>query len=86
MRLGWHRNLFLRSALTSCGINSDGLSNRDLSYKSSILDDVWAVNVIRQYRNGKILMWSWLTRGLVSPELLAEWKYDGDVQGLLATE
>ena len=86
MRIGWHRNLQLRTALRELGINSDGVSSRDVSYKASIIDDCWALNIIRQYKRkgtaSKIIMWSWLTRGLVSPELLAEWHFKGNVQDL----
>ena len=49
MRLGWCRNLELRRRLHSMGLNVDGVTTRDVSYKASIYDDCWAVNVIRSY-------------------------------------
>jgi hypothetical protein len=81
-RLGWHRSLDLRMQLEDLGLNHDGCTSREVRYADSIRDDMWSVNVIRHYKAGKIIMWVWLKTGLVTPELLAEWWYDGDLQSL----
>ena len=33
-----------------------------------------------EYSGGKILLWSWVSRGLVDTEFVANLYYDGDVQ------
>ena len=83
--MGWHRNLALREALSQLGVNCQNISARELSYRNSILDDLWAINVIRNYEGGKILWWSWLSRGLVTPELLAKWHFQGKLEDLNKT-
>ena len=62
------------------GISMDGISERHVTYSNSIRDDCWAVNIVRTYRQGKLIMWSWLSRGLVTVELLAKWHFDGDLK------
>ena len=76
----WHESLNLRNDLESMGISMDGISERHVNYSNSIHDDCWAVNVVRNYKQGKLIMWAWLSRGLVTQELLAKWHFDGDIK------
>ena len=75
----WHESLNLRNDLENMGISMDGISERHVTYSNSIRDDCWAVNVVRNYKQGKLIMWAWLSRGLVTVELLAKWHFDGKI-------
>ena len=79
-RLKWHESLNLRNDLENMGISMDGISERHATYSNSIRDDCWAVNVIRNYKEGKLIHWAWLSRGLVTVEMLAKWHFDGKVE------
>lgn len=50
-----------------------------LSVESSLVADSWALKKLGEYKGGKILLWSWLSRGLVTKEQIASWRYDGDI-------
>ena len=78
--MNWHESLNLRNDLQEMGISMDGISERHVTYSNAIRDDCWAVNVIRNYKQGKLIMWAWLSRGLVTQELLAKWHFDGDIK------
>ena len=45
-----------------------------------MLNDLAAIDAVRQLRNDKMIMYVWLITGLVTPELLAKWHYDGDLK------
>ena len=48
--------------------------------------DAWALQKLAQYQDGKILLWSWLSRGLVTIEQVAAWRFNGsekEVESLL---
>lgn len=53
-----------------------------LSLEDSLRADAWAMKSLRDYANGKLIMHSWISRGLVSVEQLATWKFDGDMEAL----
>ena len=76
----WHESLNLRNDLESMGISMDGISERHVTYSNAIRDDCWAVNVVRNYKQGKLIMWAWLSRGLVTVELLAKWHFHGAIE------
>ena len=67
-------------ACLSSASSTSGHTERAGSYRQSIKDDCWCVNVIRNFEKGKIIAWAWLSRGLVSPELLTEWRHGGDYE------
>ena len=52
VRMRWHRCLNLRDELKEMGINAGGCSDRRTDYAASIRDDLWAVDIIRNYEKG----------------------------------
>ena len=47
--------------------------------ENSLRADAWALQKLKTYQNGKLLLWSWCSRGYLSIENLANWYHDGDV-------
>ncbi len=43
-----------------------------MSIEASLRSDAWALSKISEYKGGKILIWSWLSRGLISMEWVAK--------------
>lgn len=56
------------------------MSHPRLSIEDSLRADAWALKKIQEYQGGKILMWSWLSRGLTTIEQQAEWNFQGNVE------
>lgn len=54
-------------------------SNTRLSTEDSFRADAWALQKIATYQHGKVLLWSWVSRGLVDMEQVARWYYNGDI-------
>lgn len=52
--------------------------------EASLRSDAWSLMKIAGYQNGKVLQWSWISRGLLSIENLADWYYGGDVEAAKA--
>ena len=44
--------------------------------------DAWALQKLGEYQNGKIILWSWLSRGLVTMEQVANWRFDGSTDAV----
>lgn len=44
--------------------------------------DLYALDALANYQNGKLLHQAWLTRGLVTTENLAQWCFGGDLNRL----
>ena len=47
-------------------------------FETSIRSDAFALQSLKHYQDGKLIMYSWLSRGLVKPQDLASWRFDGD--------
>ena len=54
--------------------------NLRMSIESSLRSDAWALKKISEYADGKVLAWSWVSRGLVSMEWIAKLHFDNDVE------
>lgn len=50
---------------------------------SSLRADAWALKQIASFGGGKLLMWSWMSRGYVTTEDMAQWRFNGSQQELL---
>lgn len=50
-----------------------------LDIRGSLRADAFALQKIGQYQGGKILLWAWISRGLITMEQVASWRFDGDV-------
>ena len=48
--------------------------------ESSLRADAWALERIRAYSNGKILIWAWVSRGLVDLDWVASIHFGGNLQ------
>lgn len=53
-----------------------------LSLEDSLRADAWAMKSLRDYADGRLIMHAWISRGLVSVEQLATWKFGGDMEAL----
>ena len=50
--------------------------------RTSLAADAFALNKLREYRQGSIVQWAWMTTGHVSEEEVAEWKFNKDLDAL----
>ena len=48
--------------------------------ENSLRADQWALRKISDYQQGKILLWAWISRGLVDIEWVSGLYFDGDVK------
>lgn len=55
-------------------------TNARLSHEGSLECDAWALHQLRNYQQGKLIMWSWISRGMVPMQKIAEWHFDNDLQ------
>jgi hypothetical protein len=55
-----------------------------LSMETSLRSDVFALQKLASYADGKLILWSWASRGLISLEWIADLQFKGDVEA--ATE
>ena len=78
--IGHTENLAMRKSFEDVGCSINGCTERKIDYRTAIQNDLAAIDCVRQFRKGKIIMYAWLVTGLVTPELLAKWHFDGDVQ------
>eukprot|EP00913_Durusdinium_trenchii_P012107 g11370.t1 len=57
----------------------DELERMLLSVEDSLKADAWSLSKLAGYKEGKILVWAWVSRGLVTMQQVAEWRFGGDV-------
>ena len=50
-----------------------------LSVENSIRADAWALQKLKNYQSGKVILWSWVSRGYVTMDQVAEWYHDSNV-------
>ena len=55
-----------------------------LSIEASLRADAFALRKLAEYADGKVILWSWASRGLISMEWIANLYHNGDVEA--ATE
>ena len=77
-QMGHTEVLAMRTSFYEAGCNPTGCTERKLNYKTAILNDLSAIDCVRQYKGGKIIMYAWLVTGLVTPKLLAKWHCNGN--------
>ena len=51
-----------------------------LSQEGSLRCDAWALEQLQRYENGKLIMWSWISRGHVTLEEMAAWHFNNDIK------
>lgn len=51
-----------------------------ISVEQSLRADAWALRALQTYQNGKVLLWAWISRGLTSPQYVAEWYCNGSLE------
>lgn len=49
-----------------------------LDLRDSLRADAWALTQIKRYGRGKLVMYAWMSRGVVTPEDMAKWHFNGD--------
>lgn len=47
--------------------------------EDSLKADAWSLSKLAGYKEGKILVWAWVSRGFVTMQQVAEWRFGGDV-------
>ena len=77
-QIGHTDNLAMRTSFYDAGCNLTGCTERKINYRTAIFNDLAAIDCVRKYKNGKIIMYAWLVTGLVTPELLAKWHFGGN--------
>lgn len=55
-----------------------------MTVENSLRADAWALKKLGEYQSGKVILWSWVSRGLLSMEHVAEWYYNNDVSAATA--
>lgn len=53
-------------------------SNLRTDFETSIYSDAYALQSLKKYQQGKLILHSWLTRGLVTVSQIAKWRFQGD--------
>ena len=51
-----------------------------LSHEGSLRCDAWALKQLAQYQGGKLLIWSWVSRGFTNLQQIADWRTDGNLE------
>ena len=77
-QIGHTEVLAMRTSFFEAGCNPTGCTERKLTSRTAIFNDLAAIDCVRQYKQGKIVMYAWLVTGLVTPKLLAKWHFDGN--------
>ena len=54
------------------------LNHLRTDFETSIYSDAYALKALKHYQNGKLVTFAWLSRGLVSLEDIATWRFEGD--------
>eukprot|EP00435_Cladocopium_sp_Y103_P014801 s13_g3.t1 len=77
----------LRLAMEELDLAPDG-NNRmtfleRLNIEASIQADVFALRKLTEYSNGKLILWGWASRGLISMEWIADLYHDGNVEAAI---
>ena len=75
-QMGHTEVLAMRTSFYEAGCNPTGCTERKLTYRTAIFNDLAAIDCVRQYKQGKIVMYAWLVTGLVTPKLLAKWHFN----------
>ena len=88
----WQRNLLVRKRLDELNIDAQGSSSVEMQNVRSVLNDIASMQIIREYETtppdahgvsgSKIIMWSWMSRGWITPEEMASFYYGGDTDAL----
>ncbi|CAK9002797.1 Malate dehydrogenase 2 [Durusdinium trenchii] len=71
----------LVEALTPIDISHNFQALR-LDTSSSLRADAWALTQLKKFGGGKLIMHAWMSRGLVTPEDMASWRFEGSRQAL----
>ena len=48
--------------------------------EASLRADAWALQQIAAYQGGKVLLWSWVSRGLTTMEQVASWYFNDNIE------
>lgn len=60
-------------------MGNSGESKFQIALTSSLESDAYALQCIREYQQGKLVLWAWSSRGYSTLEDIAEWHCGGDV-------
>ena len=80
--LGWLRNI-AASQISGESVNNAGDPKFTMALSVSLESDAYALQTIRDFQSGKLVMWSWSSRGYVDEETLSEW-HGRDISQLMA--
>ena len=67
----------LHSNLEEFEISCAGIPALQCPIRTSLRADAWSLQKIATVGDGKTLLWAWMTRGYLEPEVAAEWYYGG---------
>ena len=72
----------LHSELASKELGPQNVPIISCPIRTSLAADAYALNKLREYRGGSIVLGAWMATGHVSEEEVAEWKYDKNLDAL----
>jgi hypothetical protein len=80
--VGWQSDPSKRPPLAGTNFGPDGSISVKCPLFTSFQSDAYALRVIAEYQQGKIIMWAWSSRGYVSRERQAAWHFNGDLDAM----
>jgi len=78
--LGWNRNALHAKSKEDYEINNSGDVKFHLALPVSLESDAFALQAIREYERGKLILWAWSSRGYSTVNEIAEWLFNGNIK------
>eukprot|EP00438_Fugacium_kawagutii_P033902 Skav220991 [mRNA] locus=scaffold1541:250564:259672:- [translate_table: standard] len=77
--MGWNRNPADAKDEDDHEMGNSGEPKFQIALTSSLESDAYALQCIREYQQGKLVLWAWSSRGYSTLEDIAAWHCGGDV-------
>ena len=77
--LGWLRDAALAKDKGAYEVNNSGDVKFQIALSVSLESDVYALQCIREYEKGKLVLWAWASRGYSDCEAISKWHFNGEV-------
>ena len=82
--LGWNRNALLAKSSENYEVTNSGDVKLQIALPISLESDVYALQCIKEYKQGKLALWAWSSRGYSTVKDIARWHFNGDEEAALA--
>ena len=76
--MGWLRDAALANEEADYEINNSGDVKFQIALSVSLESDVYALQCIREYEKGKLVLWAWASRGYSDCDAIGKWHFNGN--------